>query len=588
MVTTSIEETWCEDTPIMFLGEWCKLYSRKSEWEKIESMVLPYHWDDRAKFDKDYHCIDEIYERLLTDLSIQLNAIHNVNYGVRYWRILIGPWLGYFVQILFDRWFMIQEAVDTGFPLKTIILKVNEEKLVPNDMAEFSLLISSDIWNHFIYSKIIDRHSSKIKIEKRDYFGHVKATEKGIPIRKRIKRSIARIYLKATHYLSKPDGPLFLSTYLSLKDQINLSWRFRQFPLLPNFIDMGKVQPVLEHRNWQLPYSGTMDFESFARSLIPLQIPAVYLEGYSMLRKRSKEMYWPKNPSVIFTSNSYSSDEIFKIYAAENTEKNTPLVIGQHGGHYGSGKRSFVEDHEIDICNSFLSWGWSDSAQSKVNPVGILTGIKSGNIRPAPVNGALLVTSVPPRYSYFMFSAVISSQWLEYFDDQCKFVNSLQAPIREQLTVRLYKNDYGWDQRLRWRENFKDLELDMGLSNIQKEMLKSKLCIGTYNATTYLESFALDIPTIIYWNANQWELRNSAVSFFEELMHVGIFHDTPESAANHVNRIWGNIDAWWNSIEVRNAVLRFSEQFCKIQENLVDKIEVELKQVITNSGKKSC
>ena len=30
-------------------------------------------------------------------------------------------------------------------------------------------------------------------------------------------------------------------------------------------------------------------------------------------------------------------DELFKVWSAEKVEKGVPLVIGQHGGHYGQG-----------------------------------------------------------------------------------------------------------------------------------------------------------------------------------------------------------------------------------------------------------
>ena len=32
LVTTALEDTWGTDEEILFLGEWCKLYDRKSMW----------------------------------------------------------------------------------------------------------------------------------------------------------------------------------------------------------------------------------------------------------------------------------------------------------------------------------------------------------------------------------------------------------------------------------------------------------------------------------------------------------------------------------------------------------------------------
>ena len=47
----------------------------------------------------------------MPEIAVRLNQIHGVNHSVRYWRILIGPWLGFFIQALFDRWTMLKHAI---------------------------------------------------------------------------------------------------------------------------------------------------------------------------------------------------------------------------------------------------------------------------------------------------------------------------------------------------------------------------------------------------------------------------------------------------------------------------------------------
>ena len=70
LVTTAIEDTWPKNgEPILFLGEWCRLYGRKNQWEKLDAVVAPYHWDDREKLYLDYQYLNELYEILLV-LSI--------------------------------------------------------------------------------------------------------------------------------------------------------------------------------------------------------------------------------------------------------------------------------------------------------------------------------------------------------------------------------------------------------------------------------------------------------------------------------------------------------------------------------------
>jgi len=112
LITTADENTWVQGKPVLFLGEWCKRYIRKDYWQSFDSVTVPYHWEDRVKFKKDYLYLDSVYEELLTDLSIHLNKVHGLNYSVRYWRILIGTWLVVFIQIVFDRWTMLNLAIE--------------------------------------------------------------------------------------------------------------------------------------------------------------------------------------------------------------------------------------------------------------------------------------------------------------------------------------------------------------------------------------------------------------------------------------------------------------------------------------------
>jgi putative transferase (TIGR04331 family) len=151
LVTTALEETWDKQKKIIFLGDWCLLEKRKHQWASLEYKVLEYHWDDRKKLNKDYIYLKSFHERLLKDLAMQLNHIHGVKHNLNYWRVLVGPWLGYFTQILFDRWESVEQALQTGEVSETVSLNYQENTLVPFDMLDFQRLYLDEGWNHFIY-----------------------------------------------------------------------------------------------------------------------------------------------------------------------------------------------------------------------------------------------------------------------------------------------------------------------------------------------------------------------------------------------------------------------------------------------------
>mgnify|MGYP001170982322 CR=1 FL=1 len=187
--------------------------------------------------------------------------------------------------------------------------------------------------------------------------------------------------------------------------------------------------------------------------------------------------------------------------------------------------------------------------------------------------------------SFHIYSCPIARQGLDYIEDQFNFAEALAPEIRDVMTVRLKADTYGWDPIERWKSRFPDIKLDEGWFDIKKLIKKSRIYVSTYNATTYLESFTMNIPTVIYWNENHWELRNSAIPYFKMLKDVGIFHETPESAAEHINKIWENVDLWWESDAVQDALKSFKTRYCFLPDNLLDRVEGALKDEIKISKK---
>ena len=589
LITTALEETWRDDERVLFLGEWCRRYSRKDRWSRMDAEVLPYHWDDREKLYADYHYLQDLYECLLQGLTAQLNRIHGVDHSLRYWRILVGPWLGTFTQILFDRWTSIQQAVTRYELSETIVLREPEGALIPTDMPEFCELIEGDEWNHDIYSTII-QHTGTVPCSQRMQIHHEgvtltrPATTPTIPGGK-TRRLLRGWYTRLAGIWSRDEDAFFIGTYLPHMDEMRLQLRFRQVPQLWRRVLPRQVAPDRRMRAWSLSSGDNTSFELFAGTMIARQIPSIYLEGYAQLLERTEELPWPDKPKIMWTSVEYNTGDVFKAWAAEKVEQGTPLVIGQHGGGFGTHLWGFYEDHILSIGDAFLSWGWEEVGQPRVKRVGQLTAKRPLGIRHANQAGILLVTCSQPRQSYYMYSVVVSRQWLDYFDDQCAFVGSLPARIRDALTVRLYARDYGWDQVARWRDRFPDLRLDDGRSDITNLICQSRLYIATYNATTFLEAFTMNIPTVMFWNPSHWELRNTAIPYFDDLKRVGIFHETPECAARHVAAIWDDVEAWWTSPTVREVLGRFKARYCFLPDDLLDRAEHVLREVMAVSDK---
>ena len=581
LITTALEETWSNSNEsVMFLGEWCRLYSRKFVWEKIDAKVAQYHWDNRKKINDDYELLQELYEELLIIISSSLNKIHGVNHGISYWRIIIGHWLGSFIHILYDRWVMLDSVISSNKVSCVKVIKKNSYSLVPNDFSEFTNISTNDSWNELIYGLILDWMNfpvTKINATKKlsDQSRENKASNPH-----QIKNKFNNLINQFSGAFSRADEYFFISTYLQPKQNILLQFKLGQIPKFWRPVESKRndINPSLrKFLHSTLNEKTSNKFKSLLLALIPVQIPVCYLEGYQDNVHAIQKSFWPKEPKAIFTSNAYISNDFFKFWAAEKNEKGTKIITGQHGGGDGTHKWSFFNEHQLAISDSCISWGWVNNKKN-ILPIGNLKSYGQ-NWKYNKSGGALLVQGLTSRYSNHMFSIPVASQWLDYFEDQYRFVKLLPISIQNKLVVKLNPQDFKWNQNLRWDNYFSNIILD-SKSPMTKLLKSARIYISTYNATTFLESMSMNIPTIIFWNPKNSELNDKAIPYYDELKSAGILHETPESAAKKLTEVWDDITVWWESNSVTLARNNFCEQYSKRPKNMTNDLARALRKVV--------
>ena len=111
LITTADEQTWVFDRPVLFLGDWCRIYDRRAVWELMEGVVADPYGVQPGQREKDNAYAQRLSEKLLVELSSALNVLHNTNHSDRYWNILIGYWLQRYVKMCCNRYFTIEKAL---------------------------------------------------------------------------------------------------------------------------------------------------------------------------------------------------------------------------------------------------------------------------------------------------------------------------------------------------------------------------------------------------------------------------------------------------------------------------------------------
>ena len=137
----------------VLLGDWCLRDEENLLLTRYSFDRVPYHWDSRDKYYHDYIYLEQIYEKTLASLSHELNIIHSLDHDVRYWRIIIGPWLRFFIDAIFDRYETIRAAKVFVHEIRSTIFSYNLDDWCPTDFSEFWEDLVSDEWNEVIFSE---------------------------------------------------------------------------------------------------------------------------------------------------------------------------------------------------------------------------------------------------------------------------------------------------------------------------------------------------------------------------------------------------------------------------------------------------
>jgi len=571
LITTGLSPTLSEGgETFLFLGAWCLTPSVSKSSVGTGYKLVEYHWDCRKKLSKDYEELLKLHEVVLTSLKCWLNEVHTVNYSDRFWRLVIGPWLGYFLPVLYDRWSIV-EGARRSYRFDCVKLHLwKSSDFIARDTFDFSSMCTTDEWNDYVFGEVIKELFPKSMI-------HTDATimkfnKSNIYSNNRVNRSIRGIFFSAINFILKKiyrDDEIFmLSTYLGPTAELLFNFKLKQTPKVwtPVLPHPSPIDPKLRSGELSIPaLPGSVfstRFMSFLSRFLLNSLPSIFVEGFKYAERKALSLPWPRNPRVIFTSSSFYSDEIFKIWAALKVSGGSRLVIGQHGGNFGAARWNFFEDHKIAIADKFLTWGWSRKDCNNVVPVGNLKLFSKRFARPTSNGVALLIGMTLPRYSYHMFSSPISAGQLnKYYRDQFDFVAALPTRIKDQILVRLHQHDRELDQRGRWTEFDENIALDAGVSAIETLYKSSRIVISTYNASSYLETMAMNFPTIIFWDSRYWELRDEAAVYFKLLREVGVLHHNSVDAAKFLAEVWDDIEAWWYTPKVQNAREVFCDNF---------------------------
>ena len=484
-----------------------------------------------------------LHSTLSRQLALALNQCHQIDESERYWSIITGVWLRSFIDLVVSRAVVLANIKKQHNEIVFVSIDHNKIVRAARSFSEFNEFTKSPNWNSLVISDVWSQcttvETSTVQIFEQ-------------PLDTPPKTSTA----SRTQYV-------LTATYLPRLKEALLSLMLGSWPHRINIVQSPNVEcDEIKRKELNFALKSNDEFENMLIEFVRSYLPTAYFEGFNELKFSISQMNYPESPKAIFTSNRHLYDDVFNVWVAEATSRGTCLILGQHGGSYGITKYpTFAERHEIAVADKYITWGWN--SEGPTIPGVVLTKVGTQITSLKKKSKIIFVADhlwAAPRSIWGDIDE--SSPYLTHVTE----VLQLISPICQQhLHVRLHHGQKNTGHSLleQWKNQIPQLHVDAGDSQFSSLMQESKLVIVAHNSTTFPETFALGIPTIITWKPSWTEIRDEAKPIFEKLAEVGIFHADPKTLVAHLSQIYDDVDSWWESKEVTEARQFFCAHFSR-------------------------
>lgn len=582
LITTADEHTWKFGRPVIFLGEWCRVFNRKHVWQDMDAIIHPPYGLGVAKKDADYAEARTLEVRLFSVLCNMLNQHHGVQHNERFWQIVLGHWLRRYVDVMLNRIKTLEQCLQVNEISGYTAYANNQYHLATLDSHSAIWAFNDDRWNNELNARILDLLGIKnIPVELiggcslSGFRFEVLSTNP--TLKNQIVKCGFKLISKLARLLVRNNDALIVNSYLPKKEEIKLQLALGQCPQLRDSskFDISdkpdrQLREELARRNIS---KSENNLEYVIKVMMFELLPVCYLEGFLSLNKLVKQKPWPQSPRFIFTSNNFDTDEVFKLWTATKVELGHKYFVGQHGNNYGTHRYMYPAIEEA-TADKFLTWGWTDGlAQHMPAFIFKTIGKKAGNYNPG---GGLLLIELHLSQRITTWDG--TAEFADYFHDQQNFVRKLAFMPRRNLTIRLHEayRYLSWNEEARWQKFDSESKINTGNTSIIKLISQSRLVVHSYDSTGILETLSQNIPTLAFWQNGFEHLRESAKPYYQLLVDAGIIHFTATSASQKVNEIWDDVDGWWAQSNVQDARKQFCNRYARVSKNPVS----ELRQII--------
>jgi putative transferase (TIGR04331 family) len=562
----------------LLLGKWILTDDRFDV--KGELDVIPYHWDDRQKFHRDFYYIQSLNERVVQALAENLNEFHGIGHSTHSWRIILGPWINIALVSLFDRWEVISSLLHANRRWTLSLPKEYSPVKVPAGFSDADKIFSQDRWNDYVFRLILDQRTNMHAAESAN---HQETTLKSLfqPNIGGTNLSLNRLaYLKSivAHLLLRLWGiassVTLVATNFSVKQALKL--RRPEHILWPHLfqkldVEYARMAPESLNAEWRQGALGLQinlnarEFETFIDKNLRSMVPWLYLESFDGLNRLSSTMPWPRRPKCLITAHGQYSNEALKMWVATAKERfpTFKYVLAQHAWGYFFFEADTYMALELKIGDAFLGWGEVSAKHPKGFHLPTGRIVDSALTLSHNPTGYILFTLMSfPRYAYMQKGMPIGPQSYDLIKGYKQLLDGLDQEIRDQMVLRRYPVEFEYQDSHRLTVAFPDIKLDPEI-DLSRSTKKARLIVCDAYSSVWLQCLVSDVPVIGLFDQNLFVPFEEYQPLLEELIEAGLVFHNIDHAAVFLNQIELDTTQWWQDAKLKMAKDKILHEFAK-------------------------
>lgn len=503
--------------------------------------------------------------RILPELMEILNKQLGTHYSLKYWRIILLPWLFMFIQTTWERHCRVINFLKrhTNEAFKVCLIKDSINWNFKDIMDFYRNGVMNPVYNEWLFSRImedvlpsdweilwIDRSNNNgisNSETKENKVQNIKTDNKLISGLKLIKSKYKKFLFQKGGFCG-----IYGTNYFE-ELLFNCLLRLKTNSMAEN--KKCKEKKGMNAANSNLEWK--FDLDKLLWRVIPISI-------YNVDRYLNNRIKANKRIFIISAALWYYDDYFAKPLIALMAENGSKIVSTQHGGYdYGTGKIYHVTKETEYTNDYFITWGWKEQGNHKGNlidlPSPLLTKFDGKHRKK---NENLIFVGTLVRLHSFRLSTPSPMQQLIYLKSKKEFLLGLKEQVLRLVYYRPFPPQPGTLDDLIYCKNIIH-GLNICKGNFHKQILKCKLLVLDHPGTTLNIAMAANIPIIGFWKSQHWPMCKQASPFFDALEDADVLFQTGQDAAQKVNQIWDDVQGWWDQKLVQEARKDWCYQYAR-------------------------